>query len=114
MGITAENVAKKYDISREQQDALALASQSKAAAAQDAGYFKDEIVPVAIPQKKGDPIVFDADEFINRKSTRRGAGRPASRVRQGRLGDGRQRVGPQRRRRGRGGDDGRQGRRSWA
>ena len=69
MGITAENVAKKYGISREQQDALAFASQSKAAAAQDAGLFKDEIVPVAIPQKKGDPVLFDADEFINRKST---------------------------------------------
>jgi acetyl-CoA C-acetyltransferase len=69
MGITAENVAKKYAISREQQDALAFSSQSKAAAAQDAGYFKDEIVPVAIPQKKGDPVRFDADEFINRKST---------------------------------------------
>ena len=69
MGITAENVAKKYGISREQQDALAFASQSKAAAAQDAGYFKDEIVPVAIPQKKGDPLMFAADEFINRKST---------------------------------------------
>ena len=69
MGITAENVARKYGITREQQDALAYASQSKAAAAQDAGFFKDEIVGVAIPQKKGDPIVFDADEFINRKST---------------------------------------------
>jgi len=69
MGITAENVARKYGITREQQDALAFASQSKAAAAQDAGYFKDEIVGVAIPQKKGDPLVFDQDEFINRKST---------------------------------------------
>ncbi len=69
MGITAENVAKKYGISREQQDALAYASQSKAAAAQDAGFFKDEIVGVSIPQKKGDPVVFNADEFINRKST---------------------------------------------
>ena len=68
MGITAENVAKKYGISREAQDALALASQQKAAAAQDAGKFKDEIVPVTIPQKKGDPLVFDADEFINRKT----------------------------------------------
>ncbi|MFZ5521170.1 MAG: acetyl-CoA C-acetyltransferase [Pseudomonadota bacterium] len=68
MGITAENVAKKYGISREQQDALALASQQKAAAAQDAGRFKDEIVPVTIPQKKGDPLVFDADEYINRKT----------------------------------------------
>jgi len=68
MGITAENVAKKYGITREQQDALALGSQQKAAAAQDAGRFKDEIVPFTIPQKKGDPIVFAADEFINRKS----------------------------------------------
>ncbi|MDB5891947.1 MAG: acetyl-CoA acetyltransferase [Polaromonas sp.] len=69
MGITAENVAKKYDIKREAQDALAAASQSKAAAAQDAGKFKDEIIPFSIAQKKGDPIVFAADEFINRKTT---------------------------------------------
>ena len=68
MGITAENVAKKYGITREQQDALALASQTKAAAAQDAGRFKDQIAAVTIPQKKGDPIVFATDEFINRKS----------------------------------------------
>jgi acetyl-CoA C-acetyltransferase len=68
MGITAENVAKKYDISREKQDALALGSQQKAAAAQDAGKFKDEIVPFSIAQKKGDPIVFAADEYINRKT----------------------------------------------
>lgn len=68
MGITAENVAKKYSISREAQDALALASQQKAAAAQDAGKFKDEIVPFSIAQKKGDPIVFSADEYINRKT----------------------------------------------
>ncbi|MEK9950694.1 MAG: acetyl-CoA C-acetyltransferase [Curvibacter sp.] len=68
MGITAENVARQYGITREMQDALALASQQKAAAAQDAGKFKDEIVPVLLPQKKGDPLVFDADEFINRKT----------------------------------------------
>ncbi len=68
MGITAENVARQFDVSREQQDALALASQRKAAAAQDAGRFKDEIAPVSIAQKKGDPIVFDADEYINRKT----------------------------------------------
>ncbi|WP_295855932.1 acetyl-CoA C-acyltransferase, partial [uncultured Xylophilus sp.] len=68
MGITAENVAKQYGITREQQDALALASQQKAAAAQDAGRFQDEIIPVHIPQKKGDPVVFAADEFINRKT----------------------------------------------
>ncbi len=69
MGITAENVAKEHGITREQQDALALASQQKAAAAQDAGRFKDEIVPVTLPQKKGDPIVFAADEYLNRKTS---------------------------------------------
>ena len=69
MGITAENVAKAYSITREMQAALALASQHKAAAAQDAGKFVDEIVPFSIAQKKGDPIVVSADEFINRKST---------------------------------------------
>ncbi|MEW5886804.1 MAG: acetyl-CoA C-acetyltransferase [Pseudomonadota bacterium] len=68
MGITAENVAKAHGITREMQDALALGSQQKAAAAQDAGKFKDEIVPVLIPQKKGDPLVFDSDEYLNRKS----------------------------------------------
>ncbi len=69
MGITAENVAKQYDISRSQQDEFAAASQAKAIAAQDAGRFKDEIVSVMLPQRKGDPIAFNTDEFINRKST---------------------------------------------
>jgi acetyl-CoA C-acetyltransferase len=69
MGVTAENVAKKYGISREEQDALALASQQKATAARAAGRFKDEIVPVTIPQKKGDPLMFDADEFIKADAT---------------------------------------------
>ncbi len=69
MGVTAENVAKKYGVTREQQDALALSSQQKAAAAQEAGRFKDEIVPVSIAQKKGDPIVFAQDEFINKKTS---------------------------------------------
>jgi len=68
MGITAENVAKQFGITREMQDAMALASQQKAAAAQDAGKFKDEIVPVSIAQKKGDPLLITADEFINRKT----------------------------------------------
>ncbi len=68
MGITAENVATKYDITREKQDALALGSQQKAAAAQEAGRFKDEIVPFSIAQRKGDPIVFASDEFINKKT----------------------------------------------
>ena len=69
MGITAENVAKHFSISRDMQDAFALASQQKAAAAQDAGKFVDEIVPFSIAQKKGDPLVFSADEYINRKTT---------------------------------------------
>ncbi|MFC4621333.1 acetyl-CoA C-acetyltransferase [Comamonas nitrativorans] len=69
MGITAENVAKENAITRAQQDELAIASQQKAAAAQDAGRFKDEIVPVVIPQRKGDPVVFDTDEYLNRKTS---------------------------------------------
>ena len=68
MGITAENVAKQEGISREQQDELALNSQKKAAAAQAAGKFKDEITPVSIPQRKGDPVVFASDEYINTKT----------------------------------------------
>ena len=69
MGITAENVAKQYGIARAQQDAFAVASQNKAEAAQKAGKFKDEIVPVMIPQRKGDPVAFDADEFIKSGAT---------------------------------------------
>jgi acetyl-CoA C-acetyltransferase len=68
MGITAENVAKQWSIDRAQQDAFALASQQKAAAAQDAGKFRDEVVSVMIPQRKGDPVAFDTDEFVNRKT----------------------------------------------
>ena len=68
MGITAENVAKQFNISREMQDAFALASQQKAIAAQDAGAFVGEIVPVLIPQRKGEPVVFENDEYINRKT----------------------------------------------
>lgn len=62
MGITAENLADKYDISREAQDAFAAASQQKAAAAIEAGRFVDEITPVLIPQRKGDPLSFSIDE----------------------------------------------------
>jgi len=69
MGTTAENVARKYGISRETQDELALASQQKAAAAQQEGRFNDEILPLGIAQRKGDPIVFAADEFINKKTS---------------------------------------------
>ena len=63
MGMTAENVADQWGITREELDEFALKSQQKAEAAIKAGKFKDEIVPVVIPQKKGDPIVFDTDEF---------------------------------------------------
>jgi acetyl-CoA C-acetyltransferase len=63
MGITAENIAEKFQISREEQDAYAASSQQKAEAAIKSGRFKDEIIPVEIPQRKGDPIIFDTDEF---------------------------------------------------
>ncbi|MCX4165177.1 MULTISPECIES: acetyl-CoA C-acetyltransferase [Paraburkholderia] len=64
MGITAENVAKEYGITREQQDAFAALSQNKAEAAQKAGRFDAEIVPVEIPQRKGEPLRFATDEFV--------------------------------------------------
>ena len=63
MGVTAENLVEKYGLTREEQDAFAAASQNKAEAAMAAGKFKDEIVPVEIPQRKGDPVIFDQDEF---------------------------------------------------
>ncbi|MFN8135924.1 MAG: acetyl-CoA C-acetyltransferase [Bacteroidales bacterium] len=63
MGITAENIAERWNISREEQDMFALQSQLKAEKAQASGRFADEIVPVCIPQRKGDPIIFDTDEF---------------------------------------------------
>ncbi|MBK1643702.1 acetyl-CoA acetyltransferase [Thiocapsa imhoffii] len=69
MGVTAENIAKKYDFSREAQDAFAAASQQKAAAAMAAGRFNDEIIPVSIPQRKGDPVVFATDEFPRPSTT---------------------------------------------
>jgi acetyl-CoA C-acetyltransferase len=63
MGITAENIAEQWGISREEQDDFAVKSQNKTEAAQKEGKFKDEIVPVEIPQRKGDPIIFADDEF---------------------------------------------------
>ena len=69
MGITAENVAKEYGITRRMQDEFAVASQNKAEAAQKAGRFKDEIVPVMIPQRKGEPIAFAEDEFVKPGTT---------------------------------------------
>jgi acetyl-CoA C-acetyltransferase len=69
MGITAENIAEKYNISREEQDRFAEQSENRAEQAIKAGIFKEEIVPVVIPQKKGDPLVFDTDEFPTLGST---------------------------------------------
>ncbi|HSP21339.1 MAG TPA: acetyl-CoA C-acetyltransferase [Planococcus sp. (in: firmicutes)] len=69
MGVTAENLCDRYDISREEQDEFSARSQARAAAAIDAGRFEDEIVPVEIPQRKGDPIVFKEDEYVKRDST---------------------------------------------
>ncbi|HTI40617.1 MAG TPA: acetyl-CoA C-acetyltransferase [Vicinamibacterales bacterium] len=63
MGVTAENIASRFNVSREEQDAYAAESQRRAEAAIRAGLFKEEIVPVSIPQKKGDPITFDTDEY---------------------------------------------------
>jgi acetyl-CoA C-acetyltransferase len=63
MGITAENVAEKWNISREEQDKFAAESQRRAEAAIREGVFKEEIVPVVLPQKKGDPLVIDTDEY---------------------------------------------------
>jgi acetyl-CoA C-acetyltransferase len=63
MGVTAENLVEKYGLTREQQDMFSASSQNKAEAAIAAGKFKDEIVPVEIPQRKGDPVIFDQDEF---------------------------------------------------
>ncbi len=79
MGCTAENVAEKYGITREQQDAFAAGSQQKAEAAQKAGRLRDEIVSVEIPQRKGDPVVVDSDEFPRHGTTAEGLGklRPA-------------------------------------
>ena len=68
MGVTAENVAKKYDVSRAEQDEFALQSQLKAEAAQKAGKFKDEIIPLEIPSKKG-AVVFDTDEYPKHGTT---------------------------------------------
>jgi acetyl-CoA C-acetyltransferase len=69
MGVTAENVAKKYGVTREAQDAFAAASQQKAEAAQKAGRFNDEILPIEVLQRKGPPLVFDTDEYPKHGTT---------------------------------------------
>ena len=70
MGITAENIAQQFCISRQEQDEFAFASQQKASEAMSKGKFKDEIVPISIPQRKSDPIIFDTDENIKPHTTK--------------------------------------------
>ena len=79
MGITAENIASRFNVGREEQDAFAAESQRRAEAAIKGGLFRDEIVPVHIPQKKGDPIAFDTDEYPRAGTTaeKLGALKPA-------------------------------------
>lgn len=72
MGITAENLAERYSITREDQDAFAAASQNKAVTASASGRFRDEITPITIPQRKGDPVVFDTDEQPRADTTAEG------------------------------------------
>src|SRR5699024_4570435 len=69
MGVTAENICDAYHLTREEQDKFASASQVKAAQATEAGKFKDEIVPIRIPKRKGDPVIFDTDEYIKPDTT---------------------------------------------
>ena len=69
MGITAENIASQFDISRDEQDNFAAATQAKTAAAQEAERFADEIVPISIPQKKGEPLIFARDEYPRAATT---------------------------------------------
>ena len=82
MGTTAENVAEKWQITREQQDAFALASQHKAAAAMEAGKFKDEITPVTVKTRRGETVV-DTDEHPKPDTTGRGPRQAAPGLRQG-------------------------------
>lgn len=69
MGVTAENLCERYDISREEQDEFAALSQEKAVKAIEEGKFKEEIVPIEIPQRKGEPIIFDTDEYPRKGTT---------------------------------------------
>ncbi|MCH4825082.1 acetyl-CoA C-acetyltransferase [Planococcus halocryophilus] len=68
MGVTAENLCSRYDITREEQDKFAARSQARASAAIESGRFDDEIVPVEIPQRKGDPVIFKTDEYVKSSS----------------------------------------------
>ena len=107
MGNAGETVADAYKVTRDQQDAFAAESHQRAAAAHAAGRFKDEILPVSIPQKKGDPLVFDRDESVRADTTAEIRCAPEARVQEGRHGDRRQCAAGERRRRGARRDGGR-------
>ena len=94
MGMTAENLAVKYGITREAQDRFALTSQERAASAIREGRFADEITPVVMPQRKGDPQVFEVDEYP-RQTTMEQLGKAGSRIQDRRNRDRRQFVRPQ-------------------
>ena len=106
MGGAAELIAGKFKVTREDQDRYAFESHQKAVAAIEAGRFKAEIVPVAIPQKKGDPILFATDESPRRDTTVEKLATLQAGLPEGRHGDGRQRPLGQRRRLGAGRDVG--------
>jgi acetyl-CoA C-acetyltransferase len=105
MGNAGETVADAFKVTRDEQDQYSVESHKKAAAAHTAGKFTDEMLPVSIPQKKGDPISFDRDESVRGRHDARGAARAEAGVQEGRLGHGRQRAAGQRRRGGAGGDE---------
>ena len=105
MGNAGETVAEVYKVTRDEQDVYSVESHQKAAAAQAAGAFKAEMLPVPIPQKKGDPLLFDQRRVGARRHHRRNAARAEAGVQEGRLGDGRQRAAGERRRGGAGGDE---------
>ena len=108
MGVTAENVAAKWGITREQQDAFAVESHQRAAAAIAAGHFKEQILPIELKTKKG-PVPFDTDEHVRGDATLEGMAKLKAVLQGGRHRHRRQRVGHQRRRRGRGADGSRRG-----
>ena len=98
MGETAENVAERWEVGRDLQDAFSLASQQKAVAAIDAGRFDDQIVPITVAQRKGEPVVDLAGRAPSGRHVERGAGRTPSGVPRWRDRHGRQQLGNQRRR----------------
>ena len=114
MGCTGEIVAEKYGVTRAEQDAFALESHRKAVAAIKAGRFKDEILPVALPQKKGEPTLFTSRRGPPRRHVGGGPGPAQAGLQGGRHGDRRQRPGSERRRGRARGDLGASGRRRWA